>query len=86
MSCCFLVVTGRRDWCSVLEPVRYCLLRDGAWLTRARGGAWPILPICERGLEFIFDTGRGAIVNVLIARSDVAGYAQTHETSVVDIQ
>jgi len=53
---------------------------------RARGGAWPILPICERGLEFIFDTGRGAIVNVLIARSDVAGYAQTHETSVVDIQ
>jgi hypothetical protein len=34
-----------------------------ARLTRVRAGAWPILPICERGFAFIFDAGRGSIVD-----------------------
>jgi hypothetical protein len=57
------------------QPLDIAWCGTGSRLTRVRGGAWLILPICERGLELIFDAGRCAIVNVLIAWFDVAGYA-----------
>jgi hypothetical protein len=84
LAACSSFSTGMAD-------AAVCLLLDiachrmKATLTRVRGGAWPILPICERGFAFIFDVGRGTIVDASVAWFGVVGYARTHETSGVYI-